>query len=339
MDQVRWGMIGCGDVAERKSGPALSRAEGSALVAVMRRDLEKARDYAHRHGVPKVHETAAALVADPEVDAVYVATPPSSHLELASLAAEAGKPCLVEKPMALNHRECLRMVEIFESRGVPLFVAYYRRAFPRFLEARRLLRAGTIGTPTSVHIWQYNELLRGKQAQIWRVDPTVAGAGLFYDLASHGFDLLEFLLGPIADVSGIAVNTGGTYGVEDLVTCCFRFESGMAGTGVWNFNADRSADGIAITGTAGELRTPVFTDAPLVIRTNGNEDAIPFKYPPHVHQPFVQTLVDELRGSGRCESTGCTGARASWLMEKCVEGFYRSAPTPPRSTPGRRPGV
>jgi predicted dehydrogenase len=214
------------------------------------------------------------------------------------------------------------MVEAFEARGVPLFVAYYRRALPRFLEARRLLQAGAIGTPTSVHIFQYDRLLRGEAARVWRVDPAIAGGGLFLDLASHGFDLLDFLLGPIAAVAGIAVNTGRTYAAEDLTTASFRFESGIAGTGVWNFNADRSADGIVVSGTDGELHMPVFANAPLVLRAGGRDEVLPFLNPPHVHQPLVQTIVDELLGRGRCESTGRSGARASWVMEQCLSGYY-----------------
>jgi 1,5-anhydro-D-fructose reductase (1,5-anhydro-D-mannitol-forming) len=324
-DLIRWGMIGCGDVAEVKSGPALQKAAGSSLVAVMRRDSAKAADYARRHAVPRHYDSAVALVADPEVDAVYVATPPSSHLELAMLAADAGKPCLVEKPMALCHAECVRMVDAFETRHVPLFVAYYRRALPRFVEARRLLQAGAVGTPTSVHIFQYDRLLQGDAAQAWRVDPAVAGGGLFLDLASHGFDLLDFLLSPITAVDGIAVNTGGTYAAEDVTTACFSFESGMAGTGVWNFNADRSADGIVVSGTDGELHMPVFANAPLVLRAGGREDVLPFSNPPHVHEPLVQTIVDELIGRGRCESTGRSGARASWVMDQCLASYYRRA--------------
>jgi len=293
---------------------------------VMRRDAAKAADYARRHGVPRHYDSAAALVADPEVDAIYVATPPSSHLELAVMAAEAGKPCLVEKPMALCHAECVRMVEAFEARGVPLFVAYYRRALPRFVEARHRLRTGTIGTPTSVHIFQFDRLLQGEAARVWRVDPAIAGGGLLLDLASHGFDLLDFLLGPIAAVAAVAVNTGGSYPAEDLTTACLRFESGIAGTGVWNFNADRSADGIVITGTAGELHMPVFADAPLLLRAGGREQTLPFTNPPHVHQPLVQTVVDELLGRGRCESSGRSGARTSWVMDRCLAGYYGREP-------------
>jgi predicted dehydrogenase len=287
----------------------------------MRRDGAKAADYARRHGVPRVHATAAAVVEDPEVDAVYVATPPSSHLELALLAAAAGKPCLVEKPMARTHAECLRMVEAFEAKQVPLFVAYYRRALPRFLEARRLLQSGAVGRPTSAHAFHYSRLLTGDDARVWRVDPDIAGAGLFLDLASHAFDLLDFLLGPIVEAAGVATNTGGTYRAEDLVSACFRFESGIAGTGAWNFNADRAADGIVVTGTEGELHMPVFTDGPLVLRSAAGEQVRPFRNPPHVHQPLVQTIVDELIGLGKCESPGRTGARASWVMDRCLAGW------------------
>src|SRR5262245_17775985 len=126
MHSVRWGIIGCGDVTEVKSGPAFQEAEGSALTAVMRRDGDKARDYARRHGVPNWYSSADVLIDDPDVDAVYIATPPSTHCQLALRVAAAGKPCLVEKPMAMNHAECVRMVEAFASRGVPLWVAYYQ---------------------------------------------------------------------------------------------------------------------------------------------------------------------------------------------------------------------
>ena len=130
---IRWGIIGCGNVTEVKSGPGFQKAAGSALVAVMRRDAALARDYAARHGVPKWYDNAHALVNEPDVDAVYVATPPSSHREYALLAARAGKTVYVEKPMALNHAECLEMIAACRAAGTPLFVAYYRRAQQRFL--------------------------------------------------------------------------------------------------------------------------------------------------------------------------------------------------------------
>src|SRR5919112_2923363 len=196
MSTIRWGIIGCGDVTEVKSGPGFQKADGSALVAVMRRDGDEARDYARRHGVPRAYDNADALIADPEVDAVYVATPPSSHCDLALRIAAAGKPCLVEKPMARNHAECVRMVEAFRGRNLPLWVAYYRRALPRFLTVRDCLAKGGVGRVTSVHVQVTAPLLTGAEAG-WRVDPEASGGGLFFDLASHCFDLLDFLAGEI----------------------------------------------------------------------------------------------------------------------------------------------
>ena len=323
MDVVRWGVIGCGAVTEVKSGPAFQKANGSALVAVMRRDPQKAADYARRHGVPGHYDNVANLIADPEVDAVYVATPPSSHCALALQVAAAGKPCLVEKPMAMNHGECRRMVETFRAANLPLFVAYYRRALLRFLKVRELLRAGAIGTVSSVHITQYDFLAVGELAKTWRFDPRLAGAGLFYDLASHGFDLLDFLLGPVSAVSGYAVNTGRSYPAEDVTAASFQFQSGPAGTGIWNFNADHEEDRLVITGSGGTLHAPVFTDGDVVVSSREREERFEFRNPPHVHQPLVQTIVDQLLGRGACESTGETAARTSLVLERCVDGYYR----------------
>ena len=322
MEHVRWGIIGVGDVTEVKSGPGFQKADGSSLVAVMRRDRAKAEDYAQRHGVARVHSTAEALVADPDVDAVYVATPPSTHEELARLAAASGKPCLVEKPMARNHAECLRMVEAFRAAGVPLWVAYYRRALPRFLKVRELLADGVIGTVTSVHVQVTDRLASALDAGQWRFDPAQSGGGLFLDLGSHCVDLLDFLLGPITDARGFAMNAGGAYAAEDVTSAAFRFASSIAGTGIWNFHADAKTDAIVFTGSAGTLRTPVFADADLVITRDGATQAVSIRNPPHVHQPLIQTIVDELRGRERCESTGESGARASWVMDRCLEGYH-----------------
>jgi predicted dehydrogenase len=318
-------MIGCGDVAEVKSGPALQKADGSSLVAVMRRDRLKADDYARRHGVPRVHQTAQALIDDPDVDAVYIATPPSSHRAYALAAAAAGKPCLVEKPMALTYDECVDMNEAFRRAGVPLWVAYYRRALPRYLAIRRLLADGVIGTPTSAHVEILEPLAAGEAAAHWVFDPGVAGAGAFMDLAGHCVALQDFLLGPIAEISGFATNTGGAYRAEDVTASAFRFDSGAVGTGIWNFNANAKSDRITLTGPLGQIDMRVFADADVVVRHDGGERVLPFRNPPHVHQPLVQTIVDELRGRGTCESTGESGARASWAMDKCIAHYYAPA--------------
>ena len=317
MEPVRWGMLGCGDVAEVKAGPALYKASGSALVAVMRRDLDKARDYARRHSVPHVRSTADDLIDDPGVDAVYIATPPSSHCELALKVARAGKPCLVEKPMAMNHAECLRMCEAFALAGQPLWVAYYRRALPRYLLVRELLRDGVIGTVSSVQIEVFDRLATGERAHAWRFDPVIAGGGLFLDMGTHCMDMVDFILGPIDHATATVLNTGGAYRAEDVTTVAFRVGTAIAGSGVWNFNADRPSDQIRLVGTRGRITLPMFTDGDVVV-ADGSERVYPVRNPPHVHQPLIQSIVDELNGQGRCESTGETGARTARVMETCL---------------------
>jgi predicted dehydrogenase len=319
VDVIRWGIIGCGDVTEVKSGPGFQKATGSALTAVMRRDFAKAEDYARRHGVARAHRHADDLIADSEVDAVYIATLPSTHCDLALRVAAAGKPCLVEKPMALNHEECTTMVDAFRDRGVPLWVAYYRRALPRFLLVRDLLRQGAIGQLTSIRVEILDRLASASRASNWRFDPAVAGGGLFFDVGSHSLDLVDFLAAPITSVAGFAVNTGRAYGTEDVTSASFLLETDIPGYGIWNFNADAARDVIEVVGTEGRVCTPILTDGDVVVSRGGRDEVHAVRNPPHVHQPLIQTIVDELHGKGRCESTGETGARTSWVMGELVK--------------------
>lgn len=327
MDCVRWGMIGCGQVAELKSGPGFYKANNSALVGVVGRSYEKALDYAKRHGVLRVYGRAEELIDDTNVDAVYIATPPSSHLEFALMVAARRKPCLIEKPMAMNHNECVRINEAFRDANVPLFVAYYRRALPRFLKVRQLLQEGTVGIVTSAQVIVSDRhgalsMSGGQTARRWRFNPSIAGGGLFMDLGSHCVDLLDFLVGRITRACGFAVNTGHSYAVEDVTAACFEFESGSIGTGLWNFNADHVEDGILITGSRASLFTSVFSDGAIILKANGASETFPYPTPLHVHQPLIQSIVNQLLGSGHCESTGESAARASWVMDQCLVTYY-----------------
>jgi predicted dehydrogenase len=318
---VRWGIIGCGDVTEVKSGPALQRATGSALVAVMRRDRGKAEDYARRHQVARAYDDAAALIGDPEVDAVYVATPPSSHKAYALAAARAGKPVYVEKPMALSHAECAEMIDGCAHAQVPLFVAYYRRALPRFLKVKQLIDDGTIGDVrlVNVSLWQPAKAEHGDAAgPPWRVVPAIAGGGLFVDLASHTLDLLDFLLGPVASAAGSPGNQAGLYQAEDVVSGHFVFQSGVRGSGAWCFTAGEPVDRTEIVGSRGTVSFATFADAPVTLTLAGQVISFAIPHPPHIQQPLIQSVVDALRGGGVCPSTGISAARTSRVMDQLL---------------------
>ncbi len=324
MKKIRWGIIGCGDVTEVKSGPGFQKAIGSELTAVMRRNGALAEDYARRHHVPKWYDDAAALIADADVDAVYIATPPSSHREYALAAARAGKPVYIEKPMAVSYAECLEIITACEDAKVPLFTAFYRRALPRFLNVKSLIDDGRIGTVCGVNIRFYQppseKDLQG--AYQWRVDPAIAGGGYFVDLGAHMIDLLQYILGPIVEAAGSSSNRGGLYTAEDTVSAAFAFEGGVQCAGLWSFNAHEHIDVTEIVGSKGRITYPTFQHTPILLESNGMIDHFEIPHPDHIQQPLIQTIVDELRGTGTCPSTGRTGAMTNRVMDKVLGRLF-----------------
>jgi predicted dehydrogenase len=319
MRTIRWGIIGVGDVTEVKSGPAFQKANHSALVAVMRRTSALARDYAERHGVPRWYDDADALIHDPEVDAVYIATPPDTHMDYTLRVAQAGKPVYVEKPMARHHTECRQMIDACEQAGVPLFVAYYRRALPRFLKVKDVVESGAIGQVRYVAITLAQQPGTYDPAHLpWRVLPDMAGGGLFVDLAAHTLDFLDFVLGPTRQAHGYATNQGRQYPAEDLVTGSFVFESGVQGVGTWCFTAAEESDQVEIVGTQGKVVFSTFAHAPVRLVTADGIQEFHIDHPPHIQQPLIQLVVNNLNGVGRCPSSGESGARTSWVMDRLL---------------------
>ena len=321
MDQIKWGIVGCGDVTELKSGQAFNKVPNSSLVAVMRRDAEKAADYAKRHHVPAWYDDADALINDPNVNAIYVATPPDSHADYAIRAMRAGKPVYVEKPMALNGAECEAMNRISQQTGMPLFVAFYRRALPYFLKVKELIDQKVIGDIRYVHVqlnWQPKDGEMGEQSQPgWRVSPEISGGGHFHDLASHQFDFLEFVLGPIKSATGIARNQAGLYAADDIVVANFNFESGVLGTGNWCFtvNKEQRLEQTQLIGSDGKITFSFFENFVITVETKTGSEAYTIPFPEHVQQPLIAHIVSELRGEGKSPSTGETGAKASRILD------------------------
>jgi predicted dehydrogenase len=349
MDRVRWGILGVGDVCEVKSGPGFSKTEHSELRAVMRRNGEKAADYARRHGVPKWYDDADALLADPDIDAVYVASPPATHKELVLKSAKAGKPVLCEKPMALNTAEAREMIAACDAAGVPLWVAYYRRYLPRFRRIIELLSEGAIGTPRGVTVRLSHPTAHygtgGRDAAgdgtpgralEWRVDPKVAGGGIFLDMGSHMIDFLNYAFGDAKLLGGGAANQAGYYPAEDCVVASFSLpgtgvvardgapETAAApilGSGLWCFTTDETADEIAVYGSAGSIRFSCFDTTPVVLRRGDTVEELTLDNPPQVHQPTIEACVAELRGGPACESTGKTALAATEFMEEVLKAY------------------
>ena len=320
MTTIRWGMIGCGDVTEVKSGPAYSMVDGSRLVAVASRRVSQAREYAERHGVEWVFQDAQALIRSPEVDAVYVATPPASHLELALEVAAAGKPCCVEKPIANSHADARAMVGAFEEAGQPLFVAYYRRALPRFLQVKRWIDEARIGEVRHIHWTLTRPPSAGdlSRAGAWRTDKEAAPGGYFDDLACHGLDLFDFMLGPVVQAAGFSRNQQGLYDVPDAVAGSWAHESGATGSGIWNFGTSVSQDEVRISGSSGEIRFAIFDEAALVVETASGTDTLEIPNPVPIQLHHVEKMMAHLSGGAAYSATGVSAARTAWVMDRIL---------------------
>ena len=315
-------MIGCGDVTERKSGPGFSRAPHSKLVAVMRRNGALAQDYAKRHGVERWHDEAEAIIGAPDIDAVYIATLTDSHRDYTLRCAAAGKSVYVEKPMGMNHAECVDMIAACRAAGVPLWVGYYRRALPRFLAVRDLVSQGAVG-PVRMVVSRVLQRLPAPDAFSggalpWRVNPDLSGGGFFFESACHTLDFLDFLFGPVESVRGFADNQAGAWPAEDVVAAAYRFESGVYGSGTWCYAADTDEEYNEIIGANGRIRFSTSAPVPILIARGDSVQEMPIDDPPHVHQPMIESIVAELNGTGACPSTGDSAARTARVMDEIL---------------------
>lgn len=321
--QIKWGFIGCGEVTEKKSGPAFSLVPGSRVVAVMSRNKEKARSYAERHGIPKWYTDPQELVDDPDVNAIYIATPPSTHATFAIMAMKADKPVYVEKPLASNYEDCARVNRIAEKTGVPCFVAYYRRYLPYFLKVKELLQNNAIGHVINVQIRfavPPRDLDYNRTNLPWRVQPDIAGGGYFYDLAPHQIDMLQQFFGPIIEAKGYKDNRGGLYETEDTVSACFRFDSGLPGSGSWCFVAHESAkeDRIEIIGDRGMLCFSVFNYDPILLQTKHGREEITVPNPEHVQLPLIRLVVEHLQGLSICSCDSVSATPVNWVVDRIL---------------------
>lgn len=323
MHKLNWGIIGCGDVTEVKSGPAFNKVPNSSLVAVMRRDAAKAADYAQRHGVPKWYNDAAQLIHDPEVNAVYIATPPLQHEEYTILALAAGKPVYVEKPMTLNAAAAGRMKAAADKYNVKLSVAHYRRAQPMFLKVKELLFNNAIGDIrfASIQMLQppASDLIAPSDTN-WRLDPAISGGGLFHDLAPHQLDLMIYFFGKVKQAAGIAVNQAGMYPADDLVTGHLLFENGVVFNGTWCFTvaAADQLDLCEITGATGKISFPVF-GSKVTLQQEGHTQEFIFDALPHVQQPMIEKVTNYFLGNG---SNPCAAEDAILSMQ-VMDNFTR----------------
>jgi predicted dehydrogenase len=323
MHQVIWGMIGCGNVTEIKSGPAFYKTENSSLIAVMCRHIDSARNYATRHNIPYYYDDADQIISNPLINAVYIATPVKFHAPYAIHAMEAGKAVYLEKPMALNYKQCLDLKEVSDKTGSKLFVAYYRRSLDYFLKIKELIAENQIGDIIDVSLTLHNPTRQedyNSKKLPWRVMPEISGGGYFYDLACHQIDIMQFLLGQITIAEGYAENIAGLYPAEDTVHAKWILKSGVKGIGSWSFicNEKDKQDKIILTGTKGRIEFSTFNFTPIVLEVDHTIRTFDMKPPIHIQMPFIKTIINELTGRGVSDANLESAINTNRIMEEII---------------------
>ena len=319
---MNWGFIGCGSVTEIKSGPAYQQTEGFKVVGVMRRDIEKLNDYAKRHNIEKTFTDADALINTPDIDAIYIATPPDTHKYYALKVAAARKPCCIEKPLSPTYADSLEIQQAFENKNTPLFVAYYRRSLPRFLKVKEWLDKNYIGEVRHIesHLSKPASDLDVSKHSNWRTDVNVAPAGYFDDLASHSLDLFTFFLGNISIAKGISLNQQGLYTSKDAVTASWLHKNGITGSGTWNFGCNNHIDKVTIYGNKGTIEFSVFHENPIVIKSETKIESLTIENPKHIQQYHVENMRKYFKDNKSIHpSTGKTALHTSWVMSNILE--------------------
>ena len=327
---IHWGIIGCGNVTEVKSGPAFKKVPHSSLYAVMRRNSEKAKDYAQRHQVPTWYDDASQLINDSRIDAVYIATPTVNHATYAIEALSKGKPVYVEKPVALSVAELDTMQKAVDQYQGKLTVAHYRRALPLFIKIQQLIHSGAIGKVKTIQLELFqpatNNMIASAEEN-WRIDPAISGGGLFYDLAPHQLDIIVHLFGAPLEVAGFAANQSRAYAAEDAVTGSLLLPNDVLFQGSWNFDVPNhlKSERCRIFGADGMIEFAFFGNY-ILLETTSNTERFDFQHPAHIQQPMIEQVVAYFRGEGP-NPCSLSDARHSLLaMEKMVYGDKKFNP-------------
>ncbi len=315
MALLRWGILGCGDVAEYKGGPPLYTVEGSELIAVMRRDKDKAETFAERHRAKRAYHTFEGLLADDEINAIYIATPPYLHSEQTILAAQAGKHVLCEKPMGMNPAECRQMIDACRESNVTLMIAYYRPFFPNIVKMKKLMEGGAIGEIVLArvnHTALYDP--SGHEWGAWRTDPRISGGGVLMDLGSHRIDLLMYLLGDVASVCGYAENVRSPYPVDDSTVFTLRFENGTHAAANINWSVGVSVDEVEVYGTTGCLRCNPLNSGNLTLQTKGKSETFNQSPLPYTHTGLIKDFVNHIRTGAPIRCSGEVGLKTNAII-------------------------
>jgi 1,5-anhydro-D-fructose reductase (1,5-anhydro-D-mannitol-forming) len=305
---LNWVVVGIGDITTRRVIPGIQAEPRSKLYGVVSRDPAKAAKFGVR-----TWRTLDEALSDSAVDAVYVATPVFLHAPQTMQALRAGKHVVCEKPMAMNEAEARTMVRAAEESGKLLGVAYYRRSYPKVQRAKQLLQQGAIGKPVLAeltnHMW-----FDGTGTRSWLVDPSKAGGGPLFDIASHRIDVLNFWFGKPLRVTAQLSNVVHHYAVEDNATVMIEYEGEVRGIVDVRWHSKVTRDECRIRGTEGEIEMSPLNGPDLVLPSG--RETLPSH--PNLHYPMIENFVDAVEGKASLLASGESSYWTDWATEEAA---------------------
>jgi predicted dehydrogenase len=314
---LKWGLIGAGDIAQRRIAPALRDLSNCDLLAVSRNRAELVEDFAAEFGARKWYANWRDLIGDDEIGAVYIATPVYLHKEQAIAAARAGKHVLCEKPMALNVAECAEMIDVCRANNVKLGIAYYRRFYPAIERIKRIIEAGEIGKVVFANINAFEFFDPAPEhPRRWLIEKSKSGGGPMMDFGCHRLEVLTNLFGAVKRVESIVANVVFEREVEDTATAILQFESGTCANLNVTHAAIETQDTLDIFGTNGSIHVAVLNRGEIIIKTvNGGRIE---NHPVHqnVHQPLIEDFVEAVFNNREPSVNGETGVITAQIEEQ-----------------------
>ena len=322
---LRWGLIGAGDIVRKRVAEALRESPDSTLAAVSRAQGDLVEPFAREVGAARGYRRWQDLVADPGIDAVYIATPVHLHAEQTIAAARAGKHVLCEKPMAIDAAQCDAMIAACRSAGVALGIAYYRRFYPAVARVRAIIESGEIGIPVFAQMTAFEPFdARPGEPRAWLLRREESGGGPMADFGCHRLEVLLHLLGPVRRVTSIVSTVALQHrNVEDTAAALLQFERGATGLVAVSHAAAERQDTFDLFGTTGSVRIASLTRGEIVVRAAESERTESHPPPANVHQPLVDDFVDAVR-SGRPPAVDGHAGRAVAAVQDAI---YSDAPS------------
>jgi predicted dehydrogenase len=320
---VKWGLIGCGDIARKRIAPALHDLSNCELVAVSRANFAKAEAFAKEFGAKKWYENWQDLIKDDEIDAVYIATPVYLHAEQTIAAAQAGKHILCEKPMAMNTNECDRMIAACKANSVKLCVAYYRHFYPVVLRVKEILSSGEIGQPVVAQINAF-ELFNPQpdNPRYWLIKKELSGGGPMFDFGCHRIEVFINIFGAILQTKSVLRNILFEREVEDTCVAFFQFNSGASGVLTVTHAAHEPQDTLSIFGSRGSIHISSLNEGDMIVKTIEGERIESHAPIPNFHQPLIDDFAQAVAEDREPKVNGETGREVARIEEE----IYRITP-------------